>query len=77
MTADTPSIPVIFNAQIVPRLQIQPVALGHAKVMRQTVRDLGADRTLTLHDLVEATRRDADFVCEAKDADFAGGEEFL
>ena len=31
--------------------------------------DIGADRTLALNDLVEASGRDADFVCEAKDAD--------
>ena len=34
MTADTPSILVIFNAQIVPRLQIEPIALGHTEVVR-------------------------------------------
>jgi hypothetical protein len=58
-----PSLPVV------PCLQIEPVALGHAEVMRQSARNIRVDRPLPLHDLVEASRRDADFICEAKDAD--------
>ena len=57
---------------IVPRLQIQPVALGHAEVMRQTVRNIRVDRALPLDDLVDSSGRKVDISGEAKDADSAG-----
>jgi hypothetical protein len=62
---------------IVPRLQIEPEALGHPEVVRQAMRDFGVDRTLTLNDLVDSSCRNIDISREAKDADSAGGEEFL
>jgi hypothetical protein len=66
-----PSLPVV------PRLQIEPVALGHAEVMRETMCDVCADRTLSLDDLIDSAWRDADFFCKAEDADAARSEKLF
>jgi hypothetical protein len=41
MTASALLIYIILYAQIVPRLQIEPEAFRHAKVVRQAVSDIG------------------------------------
>jgi hypothetical protein len=72
-----PIRPISFSLTVVPRLQIEPVALGQAEVMRQSVRNIRVDRALPLHDLVDSSGRKVDISGETKDADSAGGEELF
>jgi hypothetical protein len=53
---------------IVPRLQVEPVALGHPEVMREVVGDVGVDRSLSLDDLVDTPRGNTDVFGQMPDA---------
>jgi hypothetical protein len=45
--------------------------------MRQSVSDVGVDRTLSLDDLVDPSYRNADVFGQMPDADSSGREELL
>jgi len=75
MTANAPSICIMPCVQIIPRLQVEPVTLGHAEVVREPTGDIGGDRPLSLDDLVHAPRRNSDVFSQMPDADSFRGEE--
>ena len=77
MTANAPSICIMPCVQIIPHLQVEPVALGHAEVVREPVGDVSIDRPLSLDDLVDAPRRNSDVFSQMPDADAFRGEEVL
>ena len=68
MTSNTSSINVILLILVIPRLQIEPVALRHAEVMRQAMGDVGVDGALALDDLINPPRRHADVAGQMPDA---------
>jgi hypothetical protein len=75
ITTNAWSIPVTLDDRIIPRLQFEPVPFGHAEVMREAMSDVGGDRSLSLDDLVDASRRDIDISGQMPDAYSSRGEE--
>ena len=68
---------LFFLSSVIPRLQIEPVALGDTEVMRQPVRDVGVDGALALHDIEDTPHRNVDVTSKMPDAHASRSEEFF
>jgi hypothetical protein len=71
------SQPFFLGFQIVPKLEVEPEAFTGPKETRESQRSVGRDATFTMDDLVDASGRHADFLCQTILAEFEWVQKLL